>query len=570
MRGRASQWDRGRTSRARLSDDDSGYVAVFVALCIPLLIGMAALGVDVAYWHSEGARLQKTADDAALAGVVYLPGSITAASTAALVNANANGYAPDATTTITPTQEPNRPTRLRVTISSTVDNFFGSIFGRPSTTVTRTAVADFAGPVPMGSPCNIFGNDDMGSPGGSGGNCDSNDGKYWLNIAGPDMNKARGDAYASKWCGAPDISGGPIDDCPTGWNQMGGNADYTDKGYTFIVRVKQAGTINLRAYDGGYVGTGDTCNDGVFEDSTAANNPYYVVKPAQYQRANNVWCSGDSVQGGNTTNNIQGSGVVVRTLFTVRGPSPNPFDPLQGPIIGGSCGKDLAGWNGRNDNFNLRNGLTQGNGAYSLPLAQTFHRWDTFCPNLVVQPGDYSIQVQTPSGGSQNRLGLAATHSAGNDKVSIFAAGRVSLYLNTPGNTTSNFNLVRLDSSTARHTLVVRFFDFGDVGGGTVDVGIRTPDNSSISGGSFAGCVAAGPTSGSLGANCTVTGMRASTHGGRWQEIRIPIPADYTCNDDNDQNKCWAVAAIRNNSGNPSDTTTWQASLIGDPVRIVE
>ena len=58
---------------------DSGYVAVFVALCLPLFVGMAALAVDVAYWHSEGARLQKTADDAALAGVPYLPGAFTTA-----------------------------------------------------------------------------------------------------------------------------------------------------------------------------------------------------------------------------------------------------------------------------------------------------------------------------------------------------------------------------------------------------------------------------------------------------------------------------------------------------------
>ena len=557
-------------ARAVLATGESGYVAVFVALCLPLFVGMAALGVDVAYWHSEGARLQKTADDAALAGVPYLPGAFTTASDVAIQNAKLNGYQDGtAGVTVTPEQVDNRPTRLRVTISSEVDNFFGSIFGRPTTVVTRTAVADFAGPVPMGSPCNTFGNDDM-APLSDQGNCDSNDGKYWLNIAGPDMNKARGDAYASKWCGAPDISGGPIDDCPSGWNRQGGNADFTDQGYTFIVRVKAAGTLNLEAYDGGYVGTGDTCTDGKFEDSTAATNPYYVVRPAQYQKTNNVWCSGDSIQDGNTTSDIQGSGVVVRTVFTVRNPSPNPFDPLQGTVIS-NCGRDLAGWNGRDDNFNLRNGLTQGNGAYSLALAQTFHRWQNLCSaGIPVQPGDYSIQVQTPSGGSQNRLALRATHSAGNDEVSIFAAGRVSLYLNTPANTTSNFNMVRLDSSTARHTLVVRFFDFGDVGSGTVDVTLKTPDSSTLTGSNFSGCVAVGPTSGATGSTCSVNGMRASTHGGRWQEVRIPIPSDYRCNAEADQSKCWVVASIRNNGGNPSDTTTWQASLIGDPVRIVE
>ena len=45
-----------------------------------------------------------------------------------------------------------RTTQLRVTISSKVDNQFGQIIGVSSTGITRTAVADFTGPAPMGSP----------------------------------------------------------------------------------------------------------------------------------------------------------------------------------------------------------------------------------------------------------------------------------------------------------------------------------------------------------------------------------------------------------------------------------
>ena len=75
------------------------------------------------------------------------------------------------------------PTRLRVTTSMTVQDQFGILFGLGHTTISRTAVADYSGPVPMGSPCNEFGNDPE-SAGIKSVNC-ADTGMFWANVGAP-------------------------------------------------------------------------------------------------------------------------------------------------------------------------------------------------------------------------------------------------------------------------------------------------------------------------------------------------------------------------------------------------
>jgi hypothetical protein len=51
--------------------------------------------------------------------------------------------------------------------------------------------------------------------------------------------------------------------------------------------------------------------------------------------------------------------------------------------------------------------------------------------------------------------------------------------------------------------------------------------------------------------------------------ISVPVPAAFTC-EDLDPQKCWVRLRYTYGAGNqPSDTTSWQASLEGDPVRLV-
>ena len=67
----------------RLRDDRGGAVAVFFAVSVMMLLGMAAIAVDLSYLYSLRGKLQNTADAAVLAGAKELPDK-DAATTVAL------------------------------------------------------------------------------------------------------------------------------------------------------------------------------------------------------------------------------------------------------------------------------------------------------------------------------------------------------------------------------------------------------------------------------------------------------------------------------------------------------
>src|SRR4029077_10991216 len=81
--------DAGRPERAT---DERGVVIVWLAVTLAMLLGVAALGIDVAYWQGTKKREQRAADAAALAGAVTFPGDGTAANAAAGSIAQSNGY----------------------------------------------------------------------------------------------------------------------------------------------------------------------------------------------------------------------------------------------------------------------------------------------------------------------------------------------------------------------------------------------------------------------------------------------------------------------------------------------
>ena len=80
-----------KTLRARRSDE-RGVVLVWLAVTLVLLLGVAAFGIDVAYWQVTKNREQRAADAAALAGAVTFPGDLAASNTQAQGVAADNGY----------------------------------------------------------------------------------------------------------------------------------------------------------------------------------------------------------------------------------------------------------------------------------------------------------------------------------------------------------------------------------------------------------------------------------------------------------------------------------------------
>ena len=136
-----------------------GQVIVIFAGAMLAFMGLMAIVIDVSWYWANTLRVQRAADAAALAGVVWLPSQYGNAdldcarrSEEERLHRRRDG------TTITTAQDTNNDRRLIVTISASVPTFFARVVGIQSFPVSRTSKAEFILPVAMGSPENYYGN----------------------------------------------------------------------------------------------------------------------------------------------------------------------------------------------------------------------------------------------------------------------------------------------------------------------------------------------------------------------------------------------------------------------------
>jgi hypothetical protein len=307
---------------------------------------------------------------------------------------------------------------------------------------------------------------------------------------------------------------------------------------------------------------GDHCTGGnlALAQALGGNAPPGISDAGtRYAPGDGAWCTGDTV--------INGGSGLVRTRFTVYSPGANSWDPLSWPV---ACNRDFEPFNG-----DLSVALNRAAGPLHNVnnVADNFRRWVDLCtvPG-VVQPGTYAIQVRTnglgaDGEGGHNRFALRAFGSGASDMDAIAVAGfnKMAMYGNTPSGT-SRFYLAKVPSGARSQMLNVRLFDIGD--GATAGSWVQVIPPAEV-GGEFAGCVGSGPAIGSGG----LPGCRISVNGtynGKWEEISVPIPADYSCADSSPTG-CWVRLEFFYGAGStPQDTTSWTASIEGDPVRLVE
>ena len=139
-------------------DHRRGQIIPIFALSLLVFVGMTALVVDVSWYWANNLRIQRAADAAALAGVVYLPGDVATAISSAKAEAAKNGYTDGVGgVTVNPYQDPTNPRRLKVEVTAPVGTFFMRVFGISSIPAKRAAKAEYVLPVPMGSPENYYG-----------------------------------------------------------------------------------------------------------------------------------------------------------------------------------------------------------------------------------------------------------------------------------------------------------------------------------------------------------------------------------------------------------------------------
>jgi Flp pilus assembly protein TadG len=619
------RWLRARVAAvADARTDEGGYAAVFVAVCVAsgFLFAMAAISVDTSRWYDERARVQKAADAAALAGVPYLPYDLTNATLRAREVAKRNGYDHASADVDVTVEVGDLASQLKVTITSRIDNQFGRMIGVDDANISISATADYKGPAPMGSPCNTFGNEpdpgtNAGSPSPSGSaqggspfaNC-SRVPQYWATVEGPETGKLQGDRYQTLGCEGNGLGAPPsgVDRCiGGGW---GTNDEYDPFGYVFVVKVQPAAvgrTIDLQLYDPIFATVGQRCellpNALFFTNDTNATNPYTRNNDARNRYSDDgpgsaSFCTGDSQAG-------RGSGANPRhtltTSFVLR-EQVDSLDPQLAPVQNDTAGRPcIRQYQGFHYTSELSaNVFKEGASGYDAEFVKYFHNWAPMCSFTPTRAGDYYLQVRTnvtlgsgvgyersgnsaaaaatgntTTGEGSNGFAIRAVTQAGLEKeVAVSGYDHMPIFVNA--NTAAPiFNLIRVLPGAAGQSISFSYFDAGDAASaGSVRVLPPTDATGSITSNPFPGsCKAVGGSAGTgqiLG-SCTAPFERSggySKNNGKTETITIPIPTDYSC-DFSSFGGCWYRVQIGFGTGTVNDVTTWDATIIGDPVRLI-
>lgn len=128
----------GRLTRfRRRAADESGTVVALVAVSIVVLLGMAALAIDLSSLYQAQKKAQTAADAGALAATQDLPSNATGAANDGTTYAQEN-Y-PGASVTVS-TPYAGNSNRVKVTVNATAPTFFAKIFGFNSAAISASAI----------------------------------------------------------------------------------------------------------------------------------------------------------------------------------------------------------------------------------------------------------------------------------------------------------------------------------------------------------------------------------------------------------------------------------------------
>src|SRR5579871_2143760 len=238
---------------------EHGFVLVYFALCLVVLMAAAGFCVDLGAWYARSAQLQRAADAAAMAGVPWMPNDFATAQKVALATAKANGMVSGSNgITVTVTADPTSQHRLDVSVKdSALRTYFTGPFVK-NLTETRSAVAEYQLPIPLGSPQNEFGC-------ASGSACGSAAANVWLAVSGYCAPREQGDLYSAFYDGNYSSGSGGTTYCQVPGTTAPpspafANPEYRSSGYTYDYEIAGTNTtpptvtqdVTVEIYDPSY------------------------------------------------------------------------------------------------------------------------------------------------------------------------------------------------------------------------------------------------------------------------------------------------------------------------------
>ncbi|MGH1505033.1 MAG: pilus assembly protein TadG-related protein [Acidimicrobiales bacterium] len=550
-------------------DDDAekGYVmAVTALMLIPMLV-FTAFATDVGAWYVRAQEIQRAADAAALAAVVWMPDD-TVAATVAVDVAGRNGFVDqpgdfdDATADLPQVQVTQVGSqRVRVDIRAEGDLYFGSViesFEPPA--ITRFATAEYILPVPMGNPTSALGTGVDTAYGivdnfhlVSNGRCD---------------RRRNGDFISSEHsraCNERDQNGE--------FNPM-----YDASGHAFVVDVPADPTngdlpaaswelqIRMTCYDNGpndmevtvFPADDTPLNDYDNEDFTA------LAGPTQFNQTN---CTNGG-NPGDTTSDWRRAGVSAGDAVTGTGDDA----PWQDVITFTEPGRHVIRLRNPSNDTNNAN-----RGRYSLRVKATGvadnGRWA--CSRIANPVPAVTVTPTCPAIYARDWMTVRTDSSMLPD-----------------GTTEATLYLAAIEEVHAGKTLQITLFDAADgidyvqvidPAGNPIDLEWNTVDNSDFGYGQNGGNDLFNPlvdSTTTYDQTCnTPTGTEPclrDPQGNNFMQDRtllmqVELPNDYSCVDDGvNPVDCWWKVKYVDNNGSIGEVTTWNVRVIGDPVRLIE
>jgi hypothetical protein len=622
------------TCRRRMrGGDERGFVLVWMAIVLFVLLGVAAFAVDLVHAYAEGQHLQNALDAGALAGATEIPnGSANAQERSCeLLANNFDGSTPcvaDDDNRVHIDQngiDPEIPNQMDVEGTIDVDTFFARILGVDKLTVRKRAAAQYDAPLAMGSPANNFGDipPDSCPDGIAGGNeypcastSDNAQQNLWAQIMGTGTTKGNGNSFTTATCSAG------TDGCASS-SGTSHNNEYDDdvksrrstEFFSIVQDDQDNAPIRVFVYDAGYVdvGVGQSADGKTVKtcsvkwtttpDQLATETPVSpIVANGKTYAENSPYCAGDT--------NLSGSGSDSNfdTNYTVYEPndSPSPFDNT---TQAGTCSttvKPTVVPPGPDPDLEPPPPEKLPYFDPSLEQAKYFENWVNICsiPDGGKKGTEWVLGVSSPNADAKgvNNFSIMALHDGNHSSghLQVMSRQRLPLFAAKPLGTgsPSTFYAARVLPSNRPRTLRLSFFDLGDTQGGLSSTGTLSikSKNATFPDG-IHGCTITTPVSGSavsspLGpttfpdtfsswgdhsepGDCsfpydTATLDVSKNWNRQWVEVTIPIPSNYNCTID-DPNICWIQLEIAPTTGSSVlfDATTWTARMDGAPVRLV-
>ncbi len=498
-----------------------------MALVLVVLMGSAAMAVDLGWLYWQSLEIQHGADTAALSGVIYEPDERDEAHTHGMAAAVENGFVHDPLNgnmieIIDFADDPTaveHSAQLRATVTQRVPTFFLTIFGIDTVDISRSALAQYVQPLALGSPESSFGTDpETGYDPG-----------MWASIQGTYGPQSWGDRYTALCLGSSSY-GPSCTPTPEGRPSVNPGATSATGGYLYGIEVS-AGSSGLAV----------EIFDGPFYDGSTPFEWTGDYGPSSPDPMATTWFMlyGPDVTPLDTTDGNELLCVVKYDARTSRADDFawwNPAWTSFGDISNGELAQMWDSMASSADQTSCASDFDRGPGIYPLRV-MVEHDDDWYTTNK------YSLRTSTTSGSAPQIYGL----------------GDMSIYTNVDLGLTE-FYLTRVEEEHAGKTLVVEFWDAGDVNNG----GSGDTLTLSTGTGSIPACTWTA-SNGDSGSSCIIN-VSAKKYNNELITVVIPIPEDYTCSGD----ECWFRVTYDYTGTEVHDTTSWTAYITGNPIRLVE